>query len=134
MSNVMRKTKQHADQARNDILIAAELLFLERGVAHTSLEHIARQAGVTRGAVYWHFKNKAYLFHVLLNQVRLPTELVAQRIKSCDPKNPLVGLRNICIQTLPLWQAYFDSLMCGLIDGWQPPQQQCPELAGQLPG
>jgi len=96
----MRRTKHDADQTRSDILAAAEALFLERGVSNTSLEHIARHAGVTRGAVYWHFKNKADLFHALLNQVRLPSELIVERIKQCDPQNPLVGLRNICVHSL----------------------------------
>lgn len=96
----MRRTKQNADQTRADILEAAEILFLQQGVAHTSLEQIARQAGVTRGAVYWHFKNKADLFHAMLNRVRLPAEQIAERIKLCDPENPIVGLRNLCSDVL----------------------------------
>ena len=49
----MRRTKEQAEQTRTSILASAEILFLEKGVAHTSLEHIAKHAGVTRGAVYW---------------------------------------------------------------------------------
>ncbi len=96
----MRRTKQDAHKTRSDILEAAELLFLQQGVAHTSLEQIARQAGVTRGAVYWHFKNKADLFHAMLNQVRLPSEQIVQRIKLCDPENPIGGLRNLCTEVM----------------------------------
>lgn len=96
----MRRTKQDADKTRSTILEAAEQLFLQKGVAHTSLEQIARQAGVTRGAVYWHFKNKADLFHAMLNQVRMPAEQIAQRIRSCDPVDPIAGLRNLCIDAL----------------------------------
>ena len=51
----MRRTKEQAEQTRVAILEAAERLFLEKGVAQCSLEQIARAAGVTRGAVYWHF-------------------------------------------------------------------------------
>ena len=76
----MRRTKEDAEKTRCAILAAAEQLFLERGVAHTSLEHIARHAGVTRGAVYWHFQNKAHLFHEMLNQVRLPLEPLAEQL------------------------------------------------------
>ena len=43
-----------------------------RGVSQTSMEHIAREAGVTRGAVYWHFNNKTDLFHAMREQVMLP--------------------------------------------------------------
>lgn len=96
----MRRTKQDANKTRIAILTAAEVLFLEKGVAHTSLEQIAKHAGVTRGAVYWHFKNKADLFHCLLNQVRLPAEQIAARVKLCDPENPIAGLRNLCTDAL----------------------------------
>ncbi|MFC3291257.1 TetR family transcriptional regulator [Modicisalibacter luteus] len=41
-------------------------------MARTSHEQIAGHAGMTRGAVYWHFKNKADLFHALLDRVRMP--------------------------------------------------------------
>jgi TetR/AcrR family acrAB operon transcriptional repressor len=52
-----RKTKEEAQETRNAILDAAELVFQEHGVSHTSLAEIAAAAGVTRGAVYWHFAN-----------------------------------------------------------------------------
>lgn len=96
----MRRTKEEAENTRTAILAAAELLFLKKGVSHTSLEHIAREAGVTRGAVYWHFQNKAHLFHEMLNQVRLPAEQITQHINQCDPDNPILGLRNLCADTL----------------------------------
>lgn len=96
----MRRTKEEADNTRTAILTAAQLLFLKKGVSHTSLEQIARQAGVTRGAVYWHFQNKAHLFHEMLNQVRLPTEQMAKQISQCYPHNPIMGLRQLCIEVL----------------------------------
>lgn len=96
----MRRTKEEAENTRTAILTAAELLFLKKGVSHTSLEQIARQAGVTRGAVYWHFQNKAHLFHEMLNQVRLPAEQIAEHISQCDPNNPIAGLRHLCAEAL----------------------------------
>lgn len=95
----MRRTKEDAHKTRATILEAAECLFLEN-VAHTSLEHIAKQAGVTHGAVYWHFKNKADLFHAMLNQVRLPAEQIAELIQQCEPDNPIAGLRDLCCSIL----------------------------------
>ncbi|MDR8014980.1 TetR family transcriptional regulator [Ectopseudomonas guguanensis] len=96
----MRKTKEEAEKTRYAILAAAEQLFLERGVAHTSLEHIARHAGVTRGAVYWHFQNKAHLFHEMLNQVRLPLEPLAQQLAAVDGLSSLQLLRDLCIEAM----------------------------------
>jgi TetR/AcrR family transcriptional regulator, repressor of the mexAB-oprM multidrug resistance operon len=96
----MRRTKEQAEQTRAEILAAAETLFLEKGVAHTGLEQIAGHAGVTRGAVYWHFANKADLFNALLNQVRLPPEQLAERLAGCDGGDPLLSLRNLIIEAI----------------------------------
>lgn len=57
-----RKTKAEAEQTRHRIVASARQVFSRAGVTNTSLEEVAREAGVTRGAVYWHFKNKADLF------------------------------------------------------------------------
>lgn len=69
---MVRKTKEDAELTRQRIIDAAREVFLQRGVSKSSLEHIATQADVTRGAVYWHFKDKTELFHALRNQVFLP--------------------------------------------------------------
>jgi TetR/AcrR family transcriptional repressor of mexAB-oprM operon len=96
----MRRTKEQAEQTRSAILMAAEQLFLEKGVAHSTLEQIARAAGVTRGAVYWHFENKAHLFHEMLSQVRLPPEQLTERLSGCDGGDPLLSLRDLCIEAI----------------------------------
>ncbi len=96
----MRRTKEDAEKTRAAILLAAEVLFLEKGVAHTTLEQIARHAGVTRGAVYWHFRNKADLFHAMVSQVRLPPEQLTERLRSCDREQPLRPLRDLCIEAI----------------------------------
>ncbi|MDX5373961.1 MAG: TetR family transcriptional regulator [Pseudomonadaceae bacterium] len=96
----MRRTKEQAEQTRIAILAAAEQLFLEKGVAHSTLEQIARAAGVTRGAVYWHFENKAHLFHEMLNQVRLPPEQLTERLCGCNGDDPLLSLRDLCIEAI----------------------------------
>ena len=94
----MRRTKEDAEKTRVALLAAAEHLFMERGVAHTSLDQIAREVGVTRGAVYWHFQNKAHLFNDMLNQVRLPAEQLAERLISCDRQ--LRNLRDLSIEAI----------------------------------
>ena len=43
----MKRTRQQALETRNQILDAAEWVFVERGVAHTSLEDVAVRAGFT---------------------------------------------------------------------------------------
>ncbi len=69
-----RKTKAEAEATRARILDAAEQLFERAGVARTTLQEIAQAAGVTRGAVYWHFKDKVDLFNAMMERVTLPLE------------------------------------------------------------
>ncbi len=69
-----RRTKEDAQATREALLDAAERVFEQRGVSRTSLNHIAEAAGVTRGAVYWHFKDKADLFNAMMERVTLPLE------------------------------------------------------------
>jgi len=71
---MVRKTKEEAQATRERILNAAEHLFHAQGVSATSLQDIAAGAGVTRGAVYWHFSDKADLFNAMMERVCLPME------------------------------------------------------------
>jgi AcrR family transcriptional regulator len=53
-----RTTKEEAQKTRQRILDTAIALFNRDGVSVTTLEKIAEAAALTRGAIYWHFKNK----------------------------------------------------------------------------
>ena len=89
-----RRTKQDAQATREALLDAAEHVFEQRGVARTSLNHIAEAAGLTRGAVYWHFKDKADLFNAMMERVTLPLESSLRRPgtqASADPLEDVCG-------------------------------------------
>ncbi|MDR3221683.1 MAG: TetR family transcriptional regulator [Candidatus Accumulibacter sp.] len=66
---MVKKTREEALLTRNAILDAAEIVFHEHGVGKASLAEIAAAAGVTRGAVYWHFTNKIDLFDAVVQRV-----------------------------------------------------------------
>ncbi|WP_016914555.1 TetR family transcriptional regulator [Vreelandella stevensii] len=92
-----RKTKAEAAATREALLDAAEEVFFEKGVARTSLEQIARHAGLTRGAVYWHFKNKGDLFMALVERVRMPFQSLIDEVNNADPHvSPLESIRLAC--------------------------------------
>ncbi|HTH74117.1 MAG TPA: TetR family transcriptional regulator [Trinickia sp.] len=76
---MVRRTKEEALQTRNRILDAAEQVFYDKGVSRTSLADIATQAGVTRGAIYWHFANKGDLFTAMFDRVLLPLDELRAR-------------------------------------------------------
>ncbi|WP_266064461.1 TetR family transcriptional regulator [Brucella intermedia] len=68
----MRRTQEQAAQTRMNILSAAERQFVQHGFANTTLEMIASAAGITRGAVYWHFADKYELLSELTQHIALP--------------------------------------------------------------
>ncbi len=68
----MRKTKEESEKTREDLLKAAALVFSDKGVARATLAEIAKAAGVTRGAIYWHFESKADIFDALHERMHRP--------------------------------------------------------------
>lgn len=87
-----RRTKAEADETRTKLLDAAEQVFFEKGVARASLNEIAQRAGATRGAVYWHFKDKVDVFTSMLSRVCMPFDEICDD-KYCE-RPPLERIRN----------------------------------------
>ena len=85
----MRRTKQQSERTRQDILAAARKVFARQGVTRTTFEEIAASAGVTRGAIYWHFADKTELFFAMREQVAVPMidqiDLALLRSEGSDP-------------------------------------------------
>ena len=88
-----RKTKEDALITRDLILDAAERVFLRRGVARSALQEIAEEAHLTRGAIYWHFQNKADVFDAMLQRVKLPMLTRLNSQPEAESDNPLQHLR-----------------------------------------
>ena len=65
----MKRTKAQALQTREHLMLAALDVFHRHGVSRASLNEIAQAAGMTRGALYWHFKNKEALFEALFQHL-----------------------------------------------------------------
>ena len=68
----MRRTREEAEQTRRRIMAAALRTFNRRGLASTTMEQIATAARVTRGAIYWHFRDKRALLREIREDVSLP--------------------------------------------------------------
>lgn len=65
----MKKTKTEALKTKEHLMLAALETFYQKGISRTSLNEIAQAAGVTRGALYWHFKNKEDLFDAIFRRI-----------------------------------------------------------------
>jgi AcrR family transcriptional regulator len=88
------KAAQREATVQNLIAIGREL-FAERGYTRTATEDLVKQAGVTRGALYHHFKNKEDLFAAVLETVQAE---VANRVETAasQSEDPWEQLRHGC--------------------------------------
>jgi TetR/AcrR family acrAB operon transcriptional repressor len=96
----MRRTKEDALHTREALLDAAEWLFAQRGVSRTSLQDIAKAAGLTRGAVYWHFKDKTELFNAMMARTTLPMEDSLASVGQAEQDEPLAELQRSALDAL----------------------------------
>lgn len=97
-----RRTKQDAQATRALLLDAAEKLFQSKGVSRTSLNDIALAAGTTRGAIYWHFKDKSDLFNAMMERVTLPLERTLTRADADTAGDPVLEIRSAMLEALRL--------------------------------
>lgn len=89
-----RKTKEEALKTRQLLLDSAIEQFALWGVSNTTLTDIADAAGVTRGAVYWHFASKSELFNAMWEEQLPLRDLIHHKLIQIDSTNPLLNLRN----------------------------------------
>jgi TetR/AcrR family acrAB operon transcriptional repressor len=99
---MVRKTKEDALATRDSILDAAATLFAEQGVSGTTLQHIATAAGVTRGAIYWHFEDKGAMFNAMMERAAMPLEAAMQLLDTQDSADPLGDLRDYAVRVFRL--------------------------------
>lgn len=136
-----RRTKEAALETRNALLDAAERVFSEKGVSRSSLTEVATGAGVTRGAVYWHFKDKSDLLNAMLRRVTLPMEEASLASGDNPLENPLGHVRSCLINVLkrtasdPQSRRVFEIVFhkCEYIDEMAPARDRCVAMrAGYL--
>jgi TetR/AcrR family acrAB operon transcriptional repressor len=78
----MRRTKEEAAITRQKILKAALAVFSSKGYSATTLEDVALQAGITRGAIYWHFGSKGELYTALVEEYASRGSTIVQQASS----------------------------------------------------
>ncbi|MDY9921684.1 MAG: TetR family transcriptional regulator [Synergistota bacterium] len=70
-----RKTKEDSIKTRGLLLEAALDVFSEKSFSEVTLSEIAERVGMTKGALYWHFKNKSDLLSKLIGEICLDSEI-----------------------------------------------------------
>jgi AcrR family transcriptional regulator len=97
-----RKTWAEAQRTRQRILDAAEAIFLAHGFAGSSLKQVAEAAGLTRGAIYWHFTCKKQLLHALMARTTPCEHLNSPKGEDDDPAKALIRLAMAPLERLRL--------------------------------
>ncbi len=97
---MVRKTKEEAQETHAALLDAAEHVFANKGVTNTTLNDVAVAAGMTRGAIYWHFKDKNDLFQAMCDRAFLPMEVLLNEVTSSCQEDPLTELRRLNLHFL----------------------------------
>lgn len=87
---MVRRSRQDAEETREHILDAAEQCFRDAGICSTTLQMIATKAGCTRGAIYWHFREKNELLKHIVERTPFFLFTEIEQITMCP--NPVMAL------------------------------------------
>ena len=97
-----RTNQERSETTRTALIAAARALFVENGFAGTSTPDIAASAGLTRGALYHHFADKAALFTAVVEAEAMAVSVAIDR-RAVDAPTPLLALMQGA-------DAYFDAM------------------------
>ena len=93
-----RRTKEEAEETRRLLLQTALAKFSESGIHKTTLAQIAAAAGVTRGAIYWHFRDKLEMLDALFDEVFQPLYHQFEKNAEKLADQPFQLLGNIAVE------------------------------------
>ncbi len=82
----MRKTKEDTEISKLRILMAAEKEFCQRGFVAANMDNIAKAAGLTKGAIFWHYNSKVGLFKAIIKRAIERVETIfSETFSSSEP-------------------------------------------------
>lgn len=93
----MRKTKEEAEITKQNLLAAGLKVFSQKGYKATRVNDIAKQANVTTGAIYHHFRGKSEIFIALVEKSEAKANQLAQNILD-EGGTPATILRQLVVR------------------------------------
>lgn len=96
----MKRTKEEAKITKEKLLKTAVKLFIENGYDNTSLAAIAKETGVTKGAIFWHFKNKSSILDDIIDYYDKEAIDYIPKIKDA-PVSPLMKIKFFTYAYIP---------------------------------
>jgi len=96
----MKRSRAGALRTREAVLAGALQAFARHGIGGATFQHVAEEAGVTRGAVYWHFTDRASLVREVFQGFQWPLDLGPDLHPYLQCHNPLALLRETLVQRI----------------------------------
>lgn len=126
----MRRTRAGALRTREAILGGALQAFAMHGVGSATFQHVAAMAGVTRGAVYWHFTDRTSLVREVFMGLQWPLDIGPDLHPYLQCHNPLALLRETLVQRIDrcLADPRQSTLLTLLLS-----EQRCSRMPPELP-
>jgi len=84
VSHYMRKTKENTEISKLRILMAADKEFCQRGFIAANMDAIAAAAGMTKGAIFWHYESKIGLFRAIIKRAIQRIQAIFQETLSAS--------------------------------------------------
>lgn len=102
----LSKTESNVAAARQKIIESARDLFVERGFHHTSVDHIATAAGLSRATCYYQFKSKNGILEAVIAaaQQRAPVTLRSRVVHPVTSPRPADNLRGLITDICLIWE------------------------------
>lgn len=106
MVRLRRSVYKKSEESRKQVLDAAVAMFAERGISSTSVQDIATAAGLSKGAVHYHFESKDELLQRALEQCR---DTVERRVLAAfeEPNLPMDRVRRAIAE---MWAVHRDDV------------------------
>ncbi|WP_321817726.1 MULTISPECIES: helix-turn-helix domain-containing protein [unclassified Paraburkholderia] len=92
------------------MLDAAECVIYERGFAAGTLDEIARRAGVTRGALYGHFRGKLAMLDALFADAAHPLDPFAVNLLACQDRPFEQFIEEIELDAEPIFSRFIEAI------------------------
>ena len=109
---VIERKEREKEQRRNDIMKAAEQLFVQQGIKNTTMEHIANACEISRGTLYLYFNNKEELFNaIIISGIDILIAMMKEKIdSSATVQDKLAGIGRAYIGFYKEYRNYFKFL------------------------
>jgi|GEM_PF-1569406 TetR/AcrR family transcriptional regulator, acrAB operon repressor len=112
----MRRTKEDTEISKLRILMAAEKEFCQRGFVAANMDVIAAAAGMTKGAIFWHYDSKIGLFKAIIKRATERVNGIFKEVFSSPEPAPILEKCREVLKRIKKDNAFNVLLVLGDVD------------------